>query len=93
MDILPPGLIDIRQILDYLETDRYLDKASAATYLSLSVRTLENYMGEIQHYKIKRKILFKRSELDTWMQRHRVKSGSRDDLNQIAEDAIRSVLN
>ena len=85
------GVIDVRQVLDLIAKDRYMSKSEAARYLSLSIRTLESHMQEMPHYKVNRKVLFKRSELDLWMQRHRVESTSKD-LDQIADDAVRAVM-
>jgi excisionase family DNA binding protein len=58
----------------------YLDKRQAAAYLAVSPRTIETAMsrGELPAYKPIRKALFRKEDLDAWVQRHRV--GSLDDL-------------
>lgn len=49
----------------------YLSKAQAAAYLCLSTRTLEKHLQTIPHFRVGRKILFRRSELDQWLEQYR----------------------
>jgi hypothetical protein len=90
----------------------YLNKRQAARYVGLSVRTLETrkdiprfeYQPEANHGKGGKycKVLFKRSELDRWIEKFRVrgavqvaegnKSRTLDDLARMAEEITRSLL-
>ena len=74
------GKISVQEIIHYLHTDSYLTKRQAAEYLKLSVRTLEDrkdiprfkYQPEGNRRKYSKQ-LFKRSELDRWMERFRIR--------------------
>ena len=85
----PEGLVSIHEVLAYLESDRYMNKREAAAYLSLSVRLLETRLDEIPHFRVGQKILFKKSELDQWMELHR--EGGNHDLDRIADEAMKSL--
>ena len=61
-------VVSAREILAYVDRDRYLDKREAAAYTSLSIRNLEARLDEIPHFRVGKKILFKKSELDRWME-------------------------
>ena len=73
----------------------YLGVRKAASYLSVSERFLRGQLGKLKHYKWGRKILFKRDELDDWMEGFRVRPAGdqRDGLDQIADDIARGILN
>ena len=62
--------------------DRYLDLQRLSEYSSISVRTLREYLSHsdspIPSYQIKRKILVKQSEFDSWMDRHKVDANYTD---------------
>lgn len=98
MDQAPRGLVDVREVLQYLDRDRYMGKAEAAEYLSLSIRTLEA-KKEIPRFQLegdKRKggkVLFRKIELDRWMEQHRVRGGEQQDLSRLADAALRAVCN
>ena|ERR1051326_924290 len=82
------SVVSVREILAYLQTDRYLDKREAAEYLSLSVRTVEENLDSIPHFKFNgKKVLFKRTELDAWMETQRASRTSKD-IAAIADQAI-----
>ncbi len=55
--------------------DQYLDLKGLSRYSSLSVRTLRDYLSDssrpLRSYCIKRKILVKRTDFDTWMEQYR----------------------
>src|SRR6185503_13741254 len=82
------GQVSVREVLEYLRTDYYLDKKAAASYLSLSARTIEERLHEIPHYLVGRKLLFKRSQLDAWVESH---GRSKQNLHEIADEVFRSV--
>jgi len=53
-----------------------MDMKEAATFLNLSKQTLYKYTSEatIPHFKVGSRTLFKVSELEEWLEDHRVKS-------------------
>jgi len=55
--------------------DRYFDLKGLAQYSSLSVRTLRDYLYDtddpLPFFRIKNKILIRKSEFDTWIEKHR----------------------
>jgi helix-turn-helix protein len=52
--------------------DPFLDLRALAEYSNLSIRTLARHLGDharpLPHYKVRGKILVRRSEFDAWMQ-------------------------
>lgn len=86
---LEGAVVSVQEILAYVDRDRYLDKRQAAAYTSLSTRTLEKHLDEIPHFRVGNKILFKRSELDRWMEKHR--EGNGHDLDKIADEAVEAL--
>ena len=86
---LKGAVVSVQEILPYVDRDRYLDKRQAAAYTSLSTRTLEGRLDEIPHFRVGKKIVFKKSELDRWMERFR--EGNSHNLNRIADEAIESL--
>jgi len=85
----PAGVVSVAEVLLYLAQDRYLDKREAASYTSLSIRNLEARLPEIPHYRVGKKILFKKSELDHWMETYR--EGSNHELDRIVDGAMESL--
>lgn len=65
---------------------QYLTKAQAQTYTSLSERTLDyaRERGELTFYKHGKRVLFKKADLDAWMERHRAGT----DLDKIVDDVM-----
>ena len=55
--------------------DRYMDVKALSVYCGLSVRTLWDYLGDpdnsIPHFRMRRKVLVRRSEFDRWMENYR----------------------
>lgn len=74
-----------------LDSDRYLTKKEAATYTGLSIRTLES-AKDLRRYKPGGKILFKKSEIDTWILKSRVKRIDLDGISRKAKLAIYELL-
>ena len=91
MNQVPQGKITVAEILAYIDRDRYMSVADATGYLALSERNLRERLPEIPHYRVGTKLLFKKSHLDLWMERHREKAAGLD-LDQIAEEAFDSVF-
>jgi len=69
---------------------QYLTKAQAQTYTGLSERTLDyvRERQELKFYKVGKRVLFKRGDLDAWMERHRAGA----DLDRIVNETVREVL-
>jgi len=86
---LEGAIVSVQEILAYVDSDRYMGKREAAEYTSLSIRTLESRLGEVPHFRVGKKILFKKSELDHWMEKHR--EGGNHNLDRIADEAIESL--
>jgi len=53
---------------------RYLGKKNASAYTGLSTRALDyaKAKGQLQYYRVGRKVLFRKDDLDTFMRRFRV---------------------
>jgi len=85
------AVVNVRDVLQYLETDRYMDKRQSAEYCGVSVRTFESWMYELPKYRPGGKALFKKSELDAFMKRHEERPTDVD-LERIADDAVASIL-
>ncbi len=83
-------VVSAREILAYVDRDRYLDKREAAAYTCLSTRNLETRLPEIPHFRVGQKILFRKSELDRWMETYR--EGGTQNLDQLADEAIASLM-
>ncbi len=83
-------VVSIQEVLLYFDRDRYMDKRGAVEYTSLSVRNLEARLPEIPHYRVGKKVLFKKSELDRWMETYR--EGGTQNLDQLADEAIASLM-
>lgn len=71
--------------------DQFFDLRGLSAYSSLAVPTLRSYIraGGLPHYRLRGKLIIKRSEFDTWMEQFRVSKAL--DLETIAEEAVRSV--
>jgi len=82
------SLISVREVLGYLDTDRYLDLKEAAKYLPLSERTIRQNLNEIPHFRYGKKIIFKKSELDQWMEIFRVRDQDLDQAMKIAKGML-----
>ena len=85
------SLIGVREVLAYLDPDRYLNLAQASEYLSISQRTIRGLLDEIPHYRVGSKmLLFKKSELDAWLDQYR--EGGKDDLNELVNETLAKVV-
>jgi excisionase family DNA binding protein len=67
----------------------FFSKKDASTYLSLSPRTLDNLVarGDLPAFKITRKLLFRKRDLDALVERYRVRS-----LDDVVDEVLREVL-
>ncbi len=71
--------------------DKYLDLKTLSVYSSLSIRTIRDYLADRENplpsFCIKRKILVKKSEFDTWIKRYRTDSKL---IDRIADDVLKN---
>ena len=75
----------MREVLGYLEADRFMGLKEVTEYLPLSERTIRDHLSEIPHFRCGRKIIFKRSEIDKWMEAFRVRDEDLDTALKLAE--------
>ena len=71
--------------------DQFLDLRGLSVYCSLAVPTLRDYIrsGNLPCFKIKGKILVKRTEFDTWLEEYRVNKSR--DIERIADEVLGSL--
>ena len=81
-------LVSVQEVLAYLEADRYLNLKEAAEFLPLSERTLRQHLNEIPHFRYGKKIIFRRSDLDRWMETFRVRDQDLDVAMKKAEEML-----
>ncbi len=77
----------MHEVLAYVQNDRYMTLAQTLGYLPLSERNIRNRLSGIPHYRVGKKLLFKRSELDSWMQNYREEAEGLD-ISRLAEEAL-----
>ena len=85
------SVVSVKEILNYVEQNRYMTLKEAAAYLRLSERTLKRQVNQIQPrpFKYGRKLLFRKSDLDQWMERHRLEDGEAlDRAMELAEELL-----
>ena len=75
--------------MDHLNSDHYMSKRDAAEYLGLSLRKLEYHLPEVPHFRLGRKLLFRKSELDRWVESYRVPV---QDLKSVVDKVVSKVL-
>jgi excisionase family DNA binding protein len=64
-----------------------LDIQDLSEYLNIKAKTLYSRIKEIPHYKVGRLIRFRREDVDTWMQQHRVSNKEVQDYKEEQESA------
>jgi len=71
--------------------DQYFDLKGLSVYSSLGVGTLRDYLksGGLSYFKLRGKILIKRSEFDRWLERYRI--NQKQDLNNIVDEVLSSM--
>ncbi len=71
--------------------DQYFDLRTLSAYSGLSVSSLRSYIRQdgLPHFRLKGKVLVRRSEFDRWMERFRCESG--EDLNRIVDEVLKAV--
>ena len=73
------------------ETDQYFDLKNLSAYSCLGVPTLRDYLrsGGLPHFKLKGKILVKKSEFDLWLESFRIKTDQ--EFNDIIDSVVESL--
>jgi excisionase family DNA binding protein len=71
--------------------DQYFDLEGLSTYSALKVPTLREYIKKkkLPCFKIKGKILIRKSEFDSWLEKFRVKDRIDDIVNDVMSDLKR----
>jgi excisionase family DNA binding protein len=91
IDAIEKGTVSVAEILRYIAQDRFFSLDEVCRYLSLSERTVRKLLPEIKHFRIGSKLLFKKSDLDEWMERH-VETSAELDLGRLADEALKGLL-
>jgi len=83
----------LNELLATLDVDVFLSKRQASQYLSISISFLEKLMAEeaLPYYRVKKKVLFRKHEIDRWIEQY-WEQGESQDLKKIADEAVRKVL-
>jgi excisionase family DNA binding protein len=71
--------------------DQYFDLRGLEVYSALKVPTLRDYIksGDLPCFKVKGKILIRKSEFDTWLEDYRVNRAKQ--INDIVDDVMSSL--
>ena len=69
---------------------RWLTKKQVASRIQSSVSYVEKHLGEISHFKIGRRLLFDKDEIDAWIESHRV-TKNQDDMKELIEEVVRKI--
>jgi len=72
--------------------DQYFDLKGLSTYASLKVPTLRDYIreGKLPAFKVRGKLLIRRSEFDAWLEKFRVKDKIEKVVNEVINDLKRA---
>lgn len=70
--------------------DGFLSKDEASLYCSLSLRSIDyaRERGELIFYKHDKRVLFKKADLDRWMEQFRAST----DLDRLVDETVAEVL-
>ncbi len=91
IDEQPPlGKVSVQDVLAYVQSDRYMTLAQTLEYLPLSERNIRKRLREIPHYRVGKRLLFKKSELDVWIQGYREEAEELD-IRALAEQALEKI--
>ena len=82
------AVVSVREVLNFIQSDRYMDLKEAAEYLPLSERTIRQHLNEIPHFRYGKKIIFRRSELDQWIEGFRVRDQDLDQAMKMAKEML-----
>lgn len=57
-----------------IKDDRHLNVKQLSEYLGMSSQWIYNNMNTLPHFNLNRKPLFRKSEIDAWLEQYRVKN-------------------
>jgi len=87
----PNALIRVGEVLAYIDRDCFVDKREAARFCGVGLRTFESWMNRLPRYRPSGKVLFRKSELVQFMERHQERPTDVD-LERLADDAVKAIL-
>jgi excisionase family DNA binding protein len=90
-DASAEGTVSVAEVLRYLAQDRYFTLDEVCHYLSLSERTIRKLLPEIKHFRVGSKLLFKKSDVDQWMDQH-VECSTEMDLGRLVDETLEGIL-
>lgn len=80
----------VNRIIVTVPLDPYLSLKALAGYSGLSVRTLRGYLTDpvhpLPHYRVRSRVLVRRSEFDQWIARYR--QCGRPELDALVDEVI-----
>jgi len=86
----PAGVVSVREVLSYFDSDRFFSKAELSDYLSVSTRTIEKNLHLIPHYRLLNSMLrFRKSEIDEWTAQFR--EGGTQSLDRIVDETLEAL--
>ena len=73
--------------LAVITRDRYFDIPALAIYSNLGASTIRAHLKKgLPHFKVKGKILIRKSEFDAWLEKYRV--NRQQDLSQLVDEVV-----
>jgi len=82
-ELLTGTVVSVKEVLVYLRNDLYMTLPVAAQYLAMSKNSLRAKLADVPHFVRGNRLVFKRSELDGWMETQRVEI---DDVAAIVQE-------
>ncbi len=73
LDTLKP-LLAVKGLVEIQPQDRHFNVKQLSEYMGMSAQWIYNNMRTIPHFNLNRKPLFRKSEIDTWIEQYRVKT-------------------
>jgi len=84
------GVVSVREVLAYMARDRFFTLTEASEYSRISGRTLRD-RDDLPRYRVGKKILlFKKSELDAWLEQFR--ESGKAELDELVDETLAKVL-
>jgi len=86
--------VSVAEIMPYLQNDCFLSKKSATKYTDLGMRKIKEGIssGKLRAFRIGRKILLRRSDVDAWIQAGEVtrekQTQDKSDLQRLTDLAL-----
>jgi len=87
LDTLKP-LLAVKGLSEIEPQDRHFNVKQLSEYLGMSAQWIYNNMRTLPHFNLNRKPLFRKSEIDTWLEQYRIKTET-----QIVPEPIKPFIN